>query len=172
LQSASLVLLWIVSLVIIYQDLKNRLISWFLLPLLLVALMLTANINRWEDFLINTSLNFSFLIVQYILLKIYFYVKERRTIIIIDKLIGKGDVYFIITLIFGFSIINYILVVIGGLIFSLVVFLIYSSIHKHNQNTVPLAGLLSIFLLMIKTTGYIYDYNWQCDSNLINFIIS
>lgn len=139
----------IVLLMIAIQDFRTREIYWWLFPIL-GALIITDAILRisFQSVLREAFYNFIFLASQGSLLVTWCLVSGKSPSGIKDS-IGLGDILFLLIMVFGFSSINFILIYVAGLIFSLTVWIAAAFMLKPKTNTIPLAGLLSIFTCII-----------------------
>src|SRR5258707_3905758 len=91
------------------QDIKNRSVYWFLF-LVLIILLIILNIlqhhlftESWQPVLINLS----FLLLQFMLVSLYFSIKNQRWIIITTNLLGWGDILFLLSITFYLSVLNF-----------------------------------------------------------------
>lgn len=139
-------LLSIITLSIFYQDFKNRSVIWILFPcIVIVGIFYCLYYSHSLRILtLNSIFNFSFLLLQFVLLKIVFRFKK-----IINYKIGTGDVFFIVCCCTFFSPIYFLVFYILSLIFSLSSHFVLRLFSKdYNDKTIPLAGLQSIFLFV------------------------
>lgn len=129
--------------VIAYQDIKMRLIH-FALPMLILVLGMALN---WDIISFNElGKSLLFLMLNFVVLALYFFIKNRQWINPFQSMMGIGDVLFLLGVIPLFSFKNYILFFIIGMLFSLMLFIFFK--HKYRvDETIPLAGYLSIFIL-------------------------
>jgi FtsH-binding integral membrane protein len=129
---------------IFYQDYRTRTVTWFFFPLVLsvgiiYSLYYTDSV---KTLIINTSINFCFLLLQFLFLIIFF--RSRK---IINQKIGMGDILFPVCSCTFFSPVNFIFFYILSLSFALCIHFLFLRFKKHNyQNNIPLAGLQAIFL--------------------------
>ncbi len=149
------VVLWVLFLLIFYQDMIKRAIH-IVLPLLIILIGLILFFERSYPIIILWH-NFLFLLVTCLGLYVYLSLKERKFVNLF-KSIGKGDFLFFLAVIPYFSTINYILYFITGMLFSIFAFLVIKMISK--TNLVPLAGLLAIYMLILKCIVYITDLDF------------
>lgn len=70
---------------------------------------------------------------------------------------GLGDVLFFVAVIPFFSSYNYILFFITGMLFSILGFLVIKLVVK--TDLVPLAGLLALYLILLKVGSYISGFD-------------
>ena len=97
-----LLLLPISLIPLIYEDFKYRAIHWFWLVLFLFIVLLT---NSFD--INNVVLNFMFIMLKLTGVTLYFSIKNRRFVNIINQYLGIGDILFFIPLLFLFSPFNF-----------------------------------------------------------------
>ncbi len=135
---------------IVYQDLKERQVFWFLFPIFaLSGAGLFYKNTLPELFYISVGLNFMFITILLLFVFLYAKIKLKSSF---SQAFGLGDVLLFIGLVFSFSTISFLIVFVFSLLFSLVVHLIVKQFSKFQ--TVPLAGYISLFF------GMIYLSNW------------
>lgn len=139
---------------IFYQDLKYRQIH-VLLPILIFGLGLFVYIFNQHSY---TYIIQSLLFLCVTLLSGYLYIvaKNKKVINPFKSIIGIGDIFFFIATLPFFITENYILYFITGMIFSLISFLILKTFYK-KINTVPLAGLLALYFIVLKVCSLFFD---------------
>lgn len=153
------------------QDVRRRAFVWWLLPLLLIALLMLSlqQISfqeLWPSFLVNIG----FIGIQLLLLFIWFSLRERKLIRLVDTHIGLGDILLLACLAAAFSPVNFILFVAGGLIFSLIIVLIYRSINRNTSPLIPLAALLAVPMVLCIAAVPLFNINLHNDSWMLSFI--
>ena len=158
---------------VVVQDFKQRAISWILIPFLLLFTVLRGlELTGAEDLLSFSMMNLMFVLFQLLLLSIYISVKNKKFVFIIDSHIGFGDVLFFVVLCASFSTVNFILFYLGSLVFSLLGFIVYKGINKKAEDSVPLAGLFSIAMLLMLVVNMVYpELNFYNDAALDSLII-
>lgn len=146
----------ITLIMIAYQDIKSRAIH-VALP---VVLLCTSGYMFYGSSLpINQLLpTVLFILVCLAGIVIHFSIKNRRLSNPFDIAFGLGDVFFLVAIIPLFTFRNYLLCFVAGMLFSLITSLIVKLITKNEL--IPLAGYLSIFLLVV------FVYQWCCHPNL------
>lgn len=142
----------ITLLTIAYQDFKSREVQWFWFPLLLVlALFKIWYLDQFKE-LFSFLLNVIMVLLQLLLLTLYFSIKERKLINIADSYLGWGDILFLLNLCFLLSPVNFILFYLVSLLVTITSYLIYNT-FVNSSKPIPLAGLqASVF-----TIAYISD---------------
>ena len=142
----------ITLLIIAYQDFKSREVHWFLFPLLLIlALFKIWYLDQFKE-LFSFLLNVIMVLLQLLLLSLYFSIKERKLINIADSYLGWGDILFLFNLCFLLSPVNFILFYLVSLLVTITSYLIYNA-FVNSSKPIPLAGLQAL----IFTIVYIID---------------
>jgi hypothetical protein len=120
--------------------------------------------------------NIFFLLVQFILLQLYFLLKGGKTTDVINKKIGWGDVLFLVAACFFFSPLNFILFYIQSLIFSTAIFLVMilrrRCVSLSGKMTVPLAGLQASFLFLDLAVNYFFSYSLTNDNWMMSKLVN
>ncbi len=140
-----------------WQDFKFRAIYWWLFPLLLVGL-LWLKIDGGEQATIpfNLLTNGLFLSAQFLLLSLYFSIKERKWVNLFKAYFGLGDLLFLLCLTVYFSFLNYILFYIATLFLVILITVLTRLLSLKANTTIPLAGwqALMLCLLMLLELSY------------------
>lgn len=146
-------LLVIVLGILFYQDVKERKVS---LGVLLLGLITGGMLNYLCQptivFLYNTMVNCIFIALVFGILWGYAKLKMKKQIF---EVFGKGDLMFFVLLAVSLPILSFLMVFIFSIIFALVVFLIFKSQFK--EKTVPLAGLQSLFFILVLLVNKFMD---------------
>lgn len=133
-----------------YQDFRYRGVYWILFPVLsLLFLLIKYRQTGWDTTWQDAAYGMGFLILQLILVWLYFIVKERKLVNVIDSYIGLGDILFLVVLAFYLSPVNYVLFYIFSLVLVLVYVLAVRNMTWIDHKHIPLAGLQSAFLSML-----------------------
>jgi len=136
--------------IILYQDMKDRQVYWFLF--LFVGLcggVLFYLKTLPELFYMAVFLNSVFV---FLLLGIVFLYTKFKLKTDFSKAIGLGDVFLLFALVLGCASISFMILLPSAFIFSLILHLVISK--KQKTNTVPLAGYMSLFF------GITYIGSW------------
>jgi hypothetical protein len=156
------VLLITIFLILFIQDFRHRHVSGYLI-LCLILLFGGFSFYMGSDFgsyLNLLCINFSLLLFVTSMVLFYFCVLRRYSIKEITRLIGKGDVLFIFTLLFIFSPVNFILFNIISYIVSLLYFTAIRLIKKEKEIQIPLAGIMSVLLIPIVILSWYCFVDW------------
>lgn len=143
----------IVFLAICYQDFKERAVYWWLYLLVFVLFSLEALLRK--SFHLQESLiNLGFLSIQYIVVIVYFGIKngEFKWFLLDD--FGLGDAVLIITLAVFLPNDFFLFVYLSSLISSLLWVVVMNKITSKSYS-IPLAGVLSIVMVLITTLSYV-----------------
>lgn len=142
--------LLLLLLTVVLQDFKHRLISWPLIPLLFMCFFAHGLINTSMPELLRFALfNSTFIILQLLLLTLYVSIKQKKVINIINSSLGLGDVLFLAVITIAFSPINFILFYLIALVFTLISYRIYIAIHSSASKEIPLAGIMSVAMMIL-----------------------
>ena len=150
-----------------YQDLRYRAVYWLIFPVLLALLVgVTLGESLGREILISSSLNLAFLMLQLMLLTIYFSMKNKKWVNITKDYLGWGDILFLLTVAFFLSPMNYLFFYIGSL--SLVLLFTLATIGNNNKHRIPLAGLQSLlFAALLLIDWNLSSLNLQSDEWLL-----
>lgn len=136
--------------IISWQDFRSRQIAWWLLPILAITLFLSScTTNTIGEIGTRFSINIVFLCAQFLLVWIWFSVKEKKPSRLIDTQIGLGDVLFMICIALAFSPANFIVFYTIGMIVTLLVAIAVRSFNSALRREIPLAGALAIPLMAL-----------------------
>jgi len=140
---------------ITYQDVKSREVYWFLLPSLMLLLGTIHYKNVLKMHFISASI-INIEIVFTILAVLYLY-----TVFVIKKpffkeVFGIADALYFLALAIAFPTVTFIIIFVFSLIFSLLTWLILKD--KSFYKTIPLAGYMSIFLVLIFAGNWLTSF--------------
>ena len=134
---------------IIYEDFRFRAIHWYWLALLGIFAFFYST-SSTTDILANLG----FLMIQITGLTLYFSIKNKRIVNIIDSQIGLGDLLFFIPLCLLFKPANFLSFFVISLLGSLIGFIFIQKFWLKKIETIPLAGCMSIFLMLFLFLEY------------------
>jgi hypothetical protein len=158
--------------VIAYQDIRFREVSWLVFPIILVlnlirGLMLMSPVQL----LSIAGINMLFLVTQFLVLLLIMVLKNGLPIDFRNS-IGLADIFLLFASTLLFSNMNFICTYTGGLIFSLIVWGIKGICFPDRGKLIPLAGFFSLFLIMVMIfdilSGHFNSFNDNLLINLIN----
>ena len=137
--------------VIAYEDFRERAVLWIVFPVLgiclgLLHLLHTTSESFFLFGLINT------LLVSGILLILFLYTKHVAKKQFLNASLGLGDILFFYVMAIGFPTFTFVVLFASSILFSLLFFGLSKRLKK--QGTVPLAGLMGIFLIGVITASF------------------
>jgi|SRR3989344_8714186 len=158
---------------IAFQDFKQRAISWFLIPLLLIGFVYTAFQNsRYEIVLKDVAFNLSFIMLQLVLLTVYMSVKNKKIVNIVNTYIGIGDILFFVVIAAAFSPFNFIVFYLTSTILTLFGFMLYALIKKSTKE-IPLAGSMASVMIVLMAINFCFpNLNFYNDEFFISCFIN
>jgi len=138
----------LVLLIVFIQDLASRAVYWLLFPVL-AALFVTLRFHQDHFSAIwpVVSINIAFLLLQLLIISLYFSIKQRRWTNISLQLLGWGDILFLISLTFYLSTLNYLFFYISSLILSLIIWGLWQLFSSYKNIQLPLAGMQAFLLI-------------------------
>ena len=147
-------LLIITFLVIFWQDTKDRLVYWFLYPLLgcLASGIQVLQIG-YISTLINSLINLIFIFLLISVAFIYSKVIMKRPFV--NESIGLGDILIFVFLCFTFATVAFFILFVFALLFSLMLHLYFKKKSIHNN--VPLAGYIAVFFAAVYTVSFFIE---------------
>ncbi|GAA3591031.1 general secretion pathway protein [Flavivirga amylovorans] len=150
------ILLIIALLLVLYFDMKKRMIH-IILPILIFCFSMLINYVSTNLKLIDTIYNIGFLLINILGVILYFSLKTKALINPIDRFIGLGDIVFFIAITPLFKLETFIPFFIIGLLFSLLLYVIVLLFKK--MKTIPLAGYLSLYLVINILIKNVFNIN-------------
>lgn len=140
------------------QDMRFRAVSWLLFPALAILYVvhgLVAGV-RLKEIVFNSALNLGFLAVVFLLVWLYISLRRRGWTYLPDKLIGWGDILFLLGLCFYFTLLNFIVFYIISLLIVIIFWLLWTSYRPDAaRRHVPLAGLQAIILSLCLAADWL-----------------
>ncbi len=132
---------------IAWEDLRERSIHWWWLPVLALALLLPS----WsgltsDDQAARIGFNVLFLVLQLGATFLYLIIRHGAWMNPVDRYIGLGDLLFFLVLALGLSRSNFILFLITGLALCVPAYFLLVRLHHSTPRTVPTAGFLAVYL--------------------------
>lgn len=124
-----------------FQDIKERQIYWFLLPIIAILCGLLFYKNTLHELFFNAIL-INLVFVSSIIILIFMYSKLKMKSKFYEA-IGLGDILLFMGLALSFSTVSFIVIFISSLIFSLILHIVLK--RKSTFKTIPLAGYMSLF---------------------------
>lgn len=169
-------LLLVTAGLIFYQDLSSRSVLWYLFPLTAVLGFINSLLQTgsWKETLTYGFINSVFILLQFVLLKLYFSLKNRNTPSkLINGKIGMGDILFLLAACFFFSPFNFLLFYCCSLLFAFIFHLLFNIIFKARAfaSTIPLAGWMALFLIVYITILNVSNNGLTKDDWILNYLL-
>ena len=147
------IVLFSVLVFISYTDFKERKV--FLINLFICFLSITyihyKNTAVFEVYIYTILLN-AFIVG--IILSILFLYSRFKLQQKLSNVLGLGDILFFFIIASGFPTVSFLIIFVLSLVFSLILYLVLQTVLK--SNTVPLAGLQSVFLLVVLVLNTVF----------------
>ena len=136
-----------------YEDWKFRAITWLVFPAVGIVTLLIF-ILPGGDWKVPGS-NLIFVLIIMTALTIWVSVRERKPTNIFKKHFGIGDLLFFIAILPLFGCQNFVLFFISGMMLSC---LVHIGVTKKTQHlTIPLAGYLAVYVLLLKSASLVLN---------------
>jgi hypothetical protein len=166
------ILIALVLVLICVQDLKSRAVYWFLFPAL-AALFVALALQQLpvREVIQAVLLNLGFVAVQLLAVWGWLSFKYKRPVRLTAGWLGWGDVLFLAVLACCFSLVNFIVFYVLGLLLILLGWPGVRRLMPGRAEHIPLAGLQALLLLVVL--GYCWYYNGidlSSDHWLLKFI--
>jgi hypothetical protein len=165
------IFLIIILFIIFFQDMKQREISWILVPALFLGFIAKGFLEKGEVLLKNGMFNVAFVLIQLILLSIYMSIKNKKLTNIINTYLGIGDVLFFIAITAAFSPMNYVLFYVSSIILTLFGFILYKLIKQNAKAEIPLAGSMAGMMMIVICWSMIKPVNFYNDGVILNLFV-
>ena len=135
-----------------YQDIKERKISvWILIAGLFLGGILHFLQQNQKVFIASILMNITVIALIFGVLCLYAKIILQNNIF---EVFGMGDLLFFILLAVSLHILSFLMIFIFSLLFSLLVFILVK--RRLNNKTVPLAGLQSLFLILVLVANKLF----------------
>lgn len=137
---------------------KDRRVWAFLFPLFaLCGSLLFYQNTTFEFYLLSIGINL--LIVIVIILINYLFAKYVLKKRLLKEVLGLGDVLFFLAFSLSFPTISFINFFVFSMLFAFIFHLILKRINTIRHKTIPLAGSMSLFLLIVYLINWMGVYN-------------
>lgn len=150
-----LVILSVSLLAIVFQDLLSRSYVWWLAPLAALGVLgLSVYTIGWQDLLRTALVNLG--VITCMCLAIYGYsaIRYRSWQSPFDRLLGWGDVVFLLVLALGMSTQVFLLFIVATSLLGIVLMLLSQLSDKLRLETFPFAGLQALVYLVLLAVVY------------------
>lgn len=154
-----------------WQDFRSRLISWWLIPLLLTAFVFTGKEQlSWMEIGKLFLFNLIFLGIQFLLVWTVMSFRKRK-FIQMNEQIGIGDVLFLICLAAAFSTINFFIFYTIVLLIVLLISIPVKLFRSSEKMLIPLAGAIAVpMIVLILFRLFDPKINFYSEEWLANFL--
>lgn len=133
---------------LVFQDLKYRSVHWLLLPMLFVSI----TFFRFPQGLQVIVFNGLFVVTLLFFLTLYVSLRNKKLTNLTRDYFGWGDILFLLAIIPVADNFEFMLLVISGTLFTLILTLVISRFRQ--IGTVPYAGFFALFLLAYIPLNY------------------
>ncbi len=145
----------LILLLIFLQDILSRSVYWFLFPLLVLTLfVIRLQVQSLAVIAPLIGINLGFLTLQFLLLTVYFSLKNRKWVNITERLLGPGDLLSLGAISSYLSVLNYLFFYIASLLLVLSFWLIWQQLSRKKDSHIPLAGLQSLLFAVLLCAGW------------------
>lgn len=140
-----------------YQDISSRWIHLFSIILLGIGTLFYGirNVLLLPSLLVNLG----FLVILYVVLRLYILVRKGLNEKFINRYMGMGDIWIMLVLCTGYSLYNYVVVILLSCISALLFWAMRNYLFNKQMVRIPLAGFIAVthcILFFICTIG-VYD---------------
>ena len=148
--------------VIVYQDFVSREVSaWCFLLLAIGFVYHHISCSGLEQFALNSMVNVGFCVVQFLLLTIYFSIKNSQLVNITDNMLGLGDMVMLLVLCFVFTPLLFLVF----FLISMMIAVFTGLYFQRKKQTIPLAGIQSVVLMVwIIIVNFIFSRSLYDDT--------
>jgi hypothetical protein len=160
-------------LTIFIQDFKTRAVYWVAFPILFTSLCILHYIKYYafSEIWQPTLVNFAFLALQISLISLYFSIKNKRFVNIVNGLLGLGDILFLLSITAYLSALNFLFFYVISLLLVLLAWSVRQSISVKKNREIPLAGMQALILMVFLTCDWwLKLFNLTDDTWLLNLI--
>jgi len=141
---------------IFFQDMRYRAVYWLAFPVLALLLAFSAVAKTGiYDILYSSSLNISFLVLQFLLVSIYFTFRNNSWVNLTSEYLGWGDILFLLCVAVYLSPGNYLLFYTFSLVVILPIAVFKQKFNYPKLVLVPLAGMQAFLLAGVLI------FDWQ-----------
>ncbi|HWY38547.1 MAG TPA: hypothetical protein VNY73_08310 [Bacteroidia bacterium] len=166
-----LVSIIIFSLFISFQDFKERKVSvWVLIGFSVLLCSEAFWSLPLKQVLAQVFLNVCFLLIQFALVFLYYYVRYKGTKKLMSSF-GGADIWVLVSLVIAFALPNFMIFMIFSLVLSMLTYLIYRTISANSSGYIPLAGFISLIYCISRIIMYFYSPLLQWDDGWVQEIM-
>ena len=170
--TALLIFLLVALAWVAWEDFRTRTLPlWLLLAVAAIALVIVWKQADLHTMICYFGFNLMFVVMQFSVITLYYFIRNRKLVNIVNKYIGSGDIVFLIVCCLLFSPFNFIFFQIISSTLLLVIYTIIRMVRGTAGN-IPLAGALAIainmFIVMHWAGMPVHFYDDRC---VINFLL-
>ena len=144
------ILIVMTLMVLAWQDFRSRLISWWLIPVLLLAFILAGKEQvSWSGMGKYFLFNLTFLILQFVIVWIWISLRNRKPVRLINSQIGLGDILFLVCIAAAFSTVNFLFFYTASLIAVLLIAAVIRMFRSSEKMLIPLAGAIAVPMIVL-----------------------
>lgn len=160
-------------LTILVQDLKSRAVNWLLFPVLCSLLVWLYGLenNGWNGLVWSVPFNCGFLVLQLLLVSLYFSIKNKRWTNITASLLGWGDISFLLCTTVYLSRAGFLAFYILSLAIVLILLIIWQILPGKKITSIPLAGLQAVLFGLLLSADWWLNISRFTDDRWLNLII-
>jgi len=149
----------IILIILAIQDIKSRHINgWYLIPLFIFILIQALLQQNNMYVFTNIGFNIAFLSIQFLMVSLFYFVKEKQFNFVNTKL-GIGDIGMFLVICIGFSIKSFLFFYILTLIMSIILSIITKEKKQTNNKTIPLVSYIAMNYIIWYWLGVILHKN-------------
>ena len=137
---------------IAFQDVRERMVYWVLFPLVGLFLGLAHWQRSTPEVFMMFSLANAFFVTMLLFIS-WLYTKYIKGSTYLNHSFGLGDLLFFYAIAFGFPTMTFMVLFVFALVFSLALHIALGIAKK--QNSVPLAGYMSLFFMAMVLLSYV-----------------
>lgn len=156
-QATALIITIAGAILVAYQDMNRRMIHLFSV-LAMAAGTLWYSISN-EDLWKIILMNIGFLVVVFLLLRIYFLIKKGMKEAFIDRYIGMGDILVMLALCVGYNTYNLMVMILLSCVTALLIWAGWNLLLKRMMIRIPLAGIIAAAHGVVLLMSFSYSYN-------------
>jgi hypothetical protein len=168
------IIIFAILLLVFVQDIGTKSVYWVLFPVLTALFILLHIVQHhsfaqtWQPVVINVS----FLIIQFLIISVYFSIKNRTWINITDGFLGWGDILLLLSIAFYLSVLNFLFFYISSLIVSLLIWLGWQVLSKERNKHIPLAGFQALIFIVILAGDWWFKLFDLTNDNWLLYLIT
>ncbi len=144
--------------IVIFQDFKNRSIAGIIIPALLVLFFFKSYFeSNFTTILHYFLINNAFILLQILLVTVYFSLRFKKMLNVINNYLGSGDVLFLMSMTTLFTPLNFIFFYIIAIFITTLSYGTYLVASGRRDYPIPLAGSMAIVLIVFFVLQYFFD---------------